>query len=97
MQIQQNSLFQPSVVLPRSDFHIVPMQEYWAVKGEANSTYSGIFSTQLEATSYAMGLARMAASSVVLHGKDGRFREVWSYDKYANDVPRIMAGGENVY
>lgn len=82
-----------AVMLPRSDFHVVPMQGLWAVKGELNSTYSGIFQTQLEATSYAMGLARMAAASVVLHGKDGRFRAVWSYDNYTSNTPRIMAQG----
>jgi len=77
---------------PRIDAHVVPAQGLWAVKMERSLEYSGVFSTQLEATSYAMGLARMAASSVVLHNRQGQFRTVWNY-KTPVDQPRIMSEG----
>lgn len=89
MKTQQICSFNPKVVMPRMDAHVVPMGKLWAIKMETNTTYSGIFSTQLEATAYAIGLARMAASSVILHNKDGQFREVWSYPD--PNKPRIMA------
>lgn len=64
----------------RTDAHVVPLKGVWAVKMEHNTVYSGIFYTQMEATSYAIRMARMAASSVVIHAKDGSVRQVWSYD-----------------
>lgn len=72
----------------RSDYHVVPMQGSWAIKGEANPHYTGIFETQIEATSYAMTLAREAATSVVIHGRNGQIREVWSYDHHLNTTNR---------
>lgn len=82
----------PSLPVSRADFHVVPFSGLWAVKGELEATYTGIFYTQVEATSYAINLARLAAASVVIHGRDGKIRDVWSYDEYAMNTPRIMVG-----
>lgn len=74
-----------SVPLPpvvRTDAHVVPLKSMWAVKMEHSLAYSGIFQTKLEATSYAIGLARMAASSVILHNRSGVIHTVWSYDNH---------------
>lgn len=68
----------PSII--RTDAHVVPLKGVWAVKMEHNTVYSGIYYTQLEAKAAAMQLARMANSSVVVHGRDGTVRVVWSYD-----------------
>ena len=83
---------QVGVVTPRVDAHVVPAKGLWAVKMERIQGYSGLFQTQIEATSYAMGLARMAASSVILHNRQGQFRAVWNY---ATDprTPRIRGEG----
>jgi len=78
-----------NLVSKRLDAHVVPNKGLWAVKVEGNSVYSGIFQTKIEATSYAINLARLAATSVVLHNKKGVIHEVWSYD-HARHVPRIM-------
>ena len=79
------------MVSKRQDAHVVPVSRAWAVKVEGMSSYSGIFQTKIEATSYAINLARMAGVSVVLHNKRGVIHDVWSYDHAAN-VPRIMQG-----
>lgn len=63
----------------RCDFHVVPLGTSWAIKCEGSEAYRGYFATQVEATGSAMHLARQSASSVVVHGRDGRFRTVYSY------------------
>lgn len=61
------------------DYHVVPDGNLWAVKAEYNSDYSALFDTQMEAMAYGRHLAKEAASSLIIHGQDGRFRDVWSY------------------
>ena len=90
MNVQRINAF-----MPRADFHVVPAQGLWAVKTEGISDYSGVFQTQLEARSYAMGLARMAATSVVTHNRHGVIDHVESYPLPPVDTPRIMVGEVN--
>ena len=85
----------PTRISPRIDAHVVPTGGLWAVKMEGNKLYSGIFQTQFEAKAYAVGLARMAAVSVVTHNRQGVIRSVESYDSLAFDTPRIMGEGVN--
>ena len=66
----------------RTDAHVVPAKGLWDVKVEGNSTYSGFWNTKLEATAHAMRLARMMESSVILHNRNGRISDVWSYDAH---------------
>jgi len=66
----------------RTDAHVVPSHGLWAVKVEGSALYSGHWYTKLEATAFAMDVARNSHSSVILHGLDGRFQTVWSYDAF---------------
>ena len=61
------------------DVHVVPTAGTWAVKSEHVTNYRGYFQTQTEAIAYGMALARQSAAMLVIHGRDGQFREVRSY------------------
>jgi len=71
-----------SIIKPRMDAHVVPAlgnHGLWAIKLETVDRYTGLFNTQVEAVGYAIGLARAAASSVVVHGENGQIRTVFTY------------------
>lgn len=91
MQINNGYVGLPRVIGGRFDYHVVPMSNIWAVKGEHSPAYLGMFYTQFEAKAYAVNLARIAASSVVVHGRDGKIRDVMSYGMSIN--PRLMVRG----
>jgi hypothetical protein len=59
--------------------HVVPHDEGWAIRGEGNERYSGIFDTQSKAISRAKEIAKNYQSGVVIHGEDGRIRDRISY------------------
>ena len=90
MKVELGQPLTPQAFIQRNDAHVVPVKDWWAVKTELQPVYSGVFPTQVEAIGYAIGLARMAASSVIIHNQKGQFRAVWSYD--GPNVPRIMQG-----
>lgn len=60
--------------------HVVPHPEGWAVKGEGNERYTGVFSYQDEAIDRAKEIAKNYKSDVVIHRKDGTVRDRISYD-----------------
>lgn len=91
MQISVGSVAPVEKVGRRFDYHVVPMSNIWAVKGEHSPSYLGMFYTQFEAKAYAVGLARIAASSVIVHGRGGKIRDVLSYDVIAG--PRLIVRG----
>ena len=62
------------------DVHVVPFSGSWAVKCEGASTYCFASQTQTEAIGYGMRLARQSAAMLVIHGRDGQFREVRNYN-----------------
>lgn len=59
--------------------HVVPHEEGWAVKGEGNERYSGVFDTQKQAIKRAREIAENYKSDVIIHGKDGSIRDRMSY------------------
>lgn len=63
----------------KADVHVVPTAGGWAVKQEHLPTYTMVATTQVEAIAAGMRLAREGAALLVIHGEDGRFRQVWSY------------------
>ena len=69
-----------SIIPARRDVHVVPYRGKWAVEIEHEGTARCVVDTQIEAMAYGMTLAREAAVSLVIHGRNGRFRETWSYD-----------------
>lgn len=64
----------------RRDFHVVYHMGGWNVKKELSNVAEARFDTQLEAMAYGRDLAKYDAVSLIIHGRDGKFREVWSYD-----------------
>ena len=62
--------------------HVVPVGSKWGVKGEGNSKYTRITSTQREAINEARTIARNQQSELVIHGKNGQIREK---DSHGND------------
>jgi hypothetical protein len=76
----------PSPVVPprqtpagERDFHVIPFGGGWAVKPEFSDQYIGLWDTQIEAMAFGMRQARDSASALIVHGLDGRFREVRNY------------------
>lgn len=61
------------------DVHVVPSFRGWAVTVENSSFYYSFANTQIEAIAQGMQLARQAAASLLIHGRDGRIRDVWHY------------------
>jgi hypothetical protein len=64
-----------------NDFHVVPNGNAWAISQENNPMFRQMRNTQVEAIGYAIDLARNEAVSLIVHGTDGRFREVYNYSK----------------
>ena len=51
----------------------------WAATGEGNERASSLHSTQAEAIAAAKPLAQQNAAELRIQGRDGRFREAYSY------------------
>ncbi len=60
--------------------HVVPHDEEWAIKGEGNEKYTGIYATQAEAIERAKQIAKNNNADVIIHRKDGTIRDRMSYD-----------------
>jgi uncharacterized protein YdaT len=65
---------------PTHHQHVVPYDEGWAVKGEGNSRYTGIYDYQSEAIDRAKEIAQNYGSDVIIHRKDGTIRDRINYD-----------------
>jgi hypothetical protein len=66
----------------KTNLHVVPRIDGWAVRTEGRSRATSIHSSQREAIEAARKLAKKAATTLVIHGRDGRIRE---RDSYARD------------
>lgn len=66
---------------PTNNQHVVPHEEGWAVKGEGNERYTGVYNYQREALDRAKEIAKNYGSTVIIHGEDGRVRDSISYRK----------------
>ena len=64
--------------------HVVPHPNGWAVKGEGNERYTGVYDYQEDAIERAREIARNYESSLIIHRKDGSIRERISYRKNKN-------------
>lgn len=69
-----------NIVPLRHDWHVVPKGNLWALKQEHRFDYWGMFLTQSEAIGAGITQAREGHVSLVIHGRDGRVKEVKSYD-----------------
>ncbi len=59
--------------------HVVPTGKEWAVKGEGNTRYTSVHSTQRDAIEAGRSIARNQESELLIHGTDGRIRDKRSY------------------
>jgi hypothetical protein len=66
----------------KTNLHVVPRIDGWAVRTEGRSRATSIHSSQREAIEAGRKLAKEAATQLVIHGRDGRIRE---RDSYAAD------------
>lgn len=68
----------------RRDYHVTfdRTMMFWQVKQEYRSDTLRYTLTKTEALGFAIEAAREAGVSVVIHGMDGRIRQVWSYDSW---------------
>jgi hypothetical protein len=62
--------------------HVVPKNGGWDVKGAGNQKSTAHTETQKEAITVAKEIAKNQRSEVVIHGRDGKFRDK---DSYGND------------
>lgn len=66
---------------PTHHQHVVPHDEGWAIKGEGNERYTGIYERQSQAIDRAREIAINYGSDVIIHGRDGAIRDRMSYRK----------------
>lgn len=59
--------------------YVVRTGEGWGVRGEGNERLTGRFDTQAEAIEAGREIARNQGAELRIQGRDGRFREGWSY------------------
>ena len=64
----------------RSDYHVIMKGPLWALKQEHRADYWGMYLTKAEAIGAGIEQARQGHVSLVIHGRDGRVQNVWSYD-----------------
>lgn len=60
---------------PTHNQHVVPHPEGWAIKGEGNEKYTGIFDNQKDAIERAKDIAYNYEADVIIHRKDGTIRD----------------------
>lgn len=67
------------------NYHVVPRNDRWAVRGEGNSKDTSKHDTQGKAIDAAREIAQRQRSEVVIHRPDGTIRDK---DSYGNDPAR---------
>ncbi|UPK67950.1 DUF2188 domain-containing protein [Chitinophaga filiformis] len=68
----------------KSNQHVVPRGNNWAVQGAGNSRATAIVSTQQQAIDIARQIAINHSSEMYIHGRNGRIREANSYGNDPN-------------
>lgn len=59
--------------------YVVRNGDKWGVRGEGNERLTRSFDTQGEAIDYGRDIARNQESELRIQGRNGQFREAWSY------------------
>lgn len=63
----------------KNDQHVLPRSNGWIVKNLHSDKTSSVFNTQREATHHAKSIAQRQGTAVVVHGTDGRIRDIVNY------------------
>lgn len=58
---------------------VVRNGDKWGVRGEGNERLTRSFDTQREAIDHGRDIARNQGSELRIQGRNGQFREAWSY------------------
>lgn len=61
------------------NWHVVPYDGEWAVRGEGNGRATSVHRTQAEAINAAREIAKTQRSELIIHRSDGRIRDRDSY------------------
>ncbi len=59
--------------------YVVRNGDKWGVRGEGNERLTKSFDTQREAIDHGRGIAQNQESELRIQGRNGQFREAWSY------------------
>ena len=59
--------------------YVVRDGDKWGVRGEGNERLTRSFDTQREAINHGRDIARNQSSELRIQGRNGQFREAWSY------------------
>ena len=65
--------------MSKKNQYIVRNGDGWGVRGEGNSRLTSRHDTQAEAIAAGRDIARNQASELRIQGRNGQFREAWSY------------------
>ncbi len=68
--------------MSKSNQHVIPLGNGWAVKKEGSSRFTVITETKKDAVVVARQIAKNNKSELIIHGKDG---EIQDKDSYGND------------
>ena len=68
--------------MPKTNQHVVPRGDGWAVQGAGNSRATRLTNTQQQAIRVARGIAQNQQSELIIHGQNGRINR---RDSYGND------------
>lgn len=59
--------------------YVVRQGDHWGVRGEGNGKLTGAYQTQAQAVERGREIAAREQSELRIQGRDGRFRQAWSY------------------
>jgi hypothetical protein len=65
--------------MTKKNQYVVRSGDGWGVRGEGNSRLTSRCDTQAEAISRGRDIAQNQGAELRIQGRDGRFREGWSY------------------
>ncbi|MDQ9172057.1 DUF2188 domain-containing protein [Oxalobacteraceae bacterium R-40] len=66
----------------KSNHHVVPHPDGWAVRRENATRVSGVYSTQSKAIDAGRSMSKNQGTELLIHGKNGQIREK---DSHGND------------
>lgn len=65
--------------MSKKNQYVVRNGDGWGLRGEGNSRLTGSYETQAQAIERGRTIARNNGAELRIQGRDGKFREGWSY------------------
>ena len=66
-------------MMSRKNQYVVRNGDGWGLRGEGNSRLTASYETQAQAIERGQAIARNNGAELRIQGRDGKFREGWSY------------------